>query len=83
MLALFAVSGAGLASVDNPASPQRCAGLGRGLQCRIPRISPFKPQEFRRNTSRAVAALSNKQLDLAEKLFRQAILKQPKIAPCR
>lgn len=73
LLVLLAVSGAGWAGVDNPAATGQAPGFAAPAASNAaakPKTSPEYDQ--------AVNALRNKDLDQADKLFRQAMLKQPK-----
>lgn len=73
LLALLAVSGAGLAAVDKPANGDPAAPLEAPAKPGTPAAAKNSPEY-----EQAVAAFKNKQWDLAEKLFKQAAAKQPK-----
>ncbi len=71
LLALIAVAGASLANVDNPTDPSPALAAP---------IAPAGPAKLKTSPEyeQAIAALGNRQLEQAEKLFKQAALKQPK-----
>ncbi|MES2102867.1 MAG: tetratricopeptide repeat protein [Pseudomonadota bacterium] len=71
LLALIAVAGASLANADKPADPSPVLAAP---------MAPAGPAKLKTSPEyeQALAALGNRQLDQAEKLFKQAALKQPK-----
>ncbi|HTD04397.1 tetratricopeptide repeat protein [Undibacterium sp.] len=73
LLALLAVSGISLAAVDKPVGSDPAASLVAPAKPGTPSAAKNSPEY-----EQAVAALKNKQWDLAEKLFKQAALKQPR-----